>query len=82
MHDTSFQFFRSTLDLLNNTFPEDFWSVERLIRFSKIPYKDILEYSDIERKIVKNVQEILSNHFLGPSDYLPKELKQLIYELL
>ena len=55
MRDPSYRDYRETLDMLTNWFPQEFWSVERLIRFSKMPYSEVLRYSQTERVIVKEV---------------------------
>jgi hypothetical protein len=57
MRDPSYRDYRETLDMLTNWFPQEFWSVERLIRFSKMPYSEVLRYSQTERVIVKEVQK-------------------------
>lgn len=61
MSDLQYREYRYTLDLLNNAFPEDFWSVERLIRFSTVPYSKILPYQNVETEIVRKVKQCQGN---------------------
>jgi hypothetical protein len=59
MRDPSYRDYRETLDMLTKWFPQDFWSVERLVRFSKVAYSEVLRYSQTEQVIVKEVQKIV-----------------------
>ena len=49
---------REALGYLNAQFTEDFWSVERLIKFSEAPYSEILQFVETEKQIVREVYEI------------------------
>jgi kynurenine 3-monooxygenase len=47
--------YRRVLDLMNNSYPEEFWSVERLLRFSTVSPSKIERYQATETRIVKRV---------------------------
>ena len=52
MGKEEYRTYRRSLDILNNSYPNSFRSVERLIRFSKVPQSAILAFSDTEKDIV------------------------------
>ena len=58
MKDKSYKLYRNTMDYLNNNYTDNFWSVERLVRFSFVPQHKILEYEDVETEIVIAVGKI------------------------
>ncbi len=70
MESEEYKYYRLTLDYLNYHFPMKFWSVERLIRFSKIQHHKILAYQPIETEIVSRVLSEIPNfkeQYLSPN---------------
>lgn len=57
MKDETYRTYRKTLDILNNSYPDLFRSVERLIRFTRVPQKAILDFQETEKVIVRMALE-------------------------
>lgn len=60
MATEDYQRYRKSLDILNNSYPESFCSVERLVRFTKLPQTAILAFSDTEQTIVEEALQLPS----------------------
>lgn len=58
MNAGQYRTYRETLDYLNNTFPDKFCSVERLLKFTTCPCTLIKSFQATEAKIVKDVYEV------------------------
>lgn len=58
MKDKDYKLYRNTMDYLNNNYTANFWSVERLVRFSFVPQHKILAYETVENEIVLAIGKI------------------------
>ncbi|TNV79226.1 hypothetical protein FGO68_gene10336 [Halteria grandinella] len=68
MRDPQYGQFRNALDILNNSYGDSFWSVERLVRFSHVPYNQIFKFLQTEKAIVETI--------LGKDDSIRRALKE------
>lgn len=58
MGSSSYKEYRKILDYLNNNYSRKFWSTERLVRCTQIPYGQVLQYFTVEQAIVNAIKDL------------------------